>query len=109
MTYALLELGQISRAESISLGDDGDQVDARAEALHDLDIKGLERVAGGADEIQARVHTEINLVISAWLLLLQHVGLMLIVEELDDGHPRIFVVDIITEARGIDDGEADCI
>ena len=83
----MLELGQVSRAEGIGLGDDRDQVNARAEPLHDLDVEGLEGVAGRADEVQAGMDTEIDLVLAAGLLLLEHVRLVLIVEELDDGHP----------------------
>lgn len=52
--------------------------------------------------------TEVDLVLTAWLLLLKHVGLVLVVEELDDGHPRVAVVDIVTEARGVDDSQTDC-
>lgn len=66
-------------------------------------------MAGGADEVQAGVHTEVDLVLAARLLLLEHVGFMLIVEELDDGHPRIAVVDVIAKARGVDHGEADWV
>jgi hypothetical protein len=102
-----LELGQICRAEGVGLGNDWDEVDARAQALHDLDIEGLERVAGGADEVQAGVHAEVDLVLATRLLLLEHIRLMLVVEELDDGHPRVTVVDIVAEARGVDDGQAD--
>jgi hypothetical protein len=47
--------------------------------------------------------TEIDLLSPARLLLLEHVRLMLVVEELDDGLPRITVVDIVAEARGVDD------
>ena len=61
-------------------------------------------MAGGADKVQAGVHAEIDLVLAAGLLLLEHVGLMLVVEELDDGHPRVAVVDVVAEARGVDDG-----
>jgi hypothetical protein len=32
---------------------------------------------------------------------------MLVIQELDDGHPRIAVVDIVAEARSIDDRETD--
>lgn len=52
--------------------------------------------------------TEVNLVDSARLLFLQHVGLVLIVQEFDDGHPRISVIDIIAKARGINHGQTDC-
>jgi hypothetical protein len=101
-----LELGQIGRAQGISLGNDWDEVDARAQALHDFDIKRLERVAGGTDKVEAGVHAEVDLVLAARLLLLEHVGLMLVVEELDDGHPRVAVVDIVAEAGGVDDSKA---
>jgi hypothetical protein len=63
-------------------------------------------VAGRADEVEAGVHAQVNLVLAARLLLLEHVGLMLVVEELDDGHPRVAVVDIVTEARGVDNSQA---
>lgn len=104
-TYSLLELGQISRAESVGLGNNGNQVDARAESLHDLNVERLEGVAGRTDEVQASVDTEINLVLAAGLLLLKHVGFVLIVEELDDGHPRVAVVDIVAEAGGVDNSQ----
>lgn len=65
-------------------------------------------MASRTDEVQASVDTEIDLVISSRLLLLQHVGLVLVVEELDDGHPGIFVVDIVTESRGVDNGQTNC-
>ena len=106
-TYSLLELGQVGRAEGIGLGDDGDQVDARAKALHDLNVEGLEGVAGRANEVQAGMDTEIDLVLATGLLLLKHVRLVLVVEELDDGHPRVAVVDIVAEARGVDNGQSD--
>lgn len=56
VAYALLEFGEVSWAEGICLGDDGDQVHARAETLHHLDIKRLEGMAGRTNEVQASVH-----------------------------------------------------
>lgn len=50
--------------------------------------------------------TEINLVLAAGLLLLKHVRLVLVVEELDNGLPRIAVVDIVTEAGGVNDSQS---
>ena len=64
-------------------------------------------MAGGADEVQAGVNTEIDLIRAARLLLLQHVRLMLVVKELDDGLPRVAVVDVVTETRGVDNSKAD--
>lgn len=64
-------------------------------------------MAGGADKVQAGVNTEIDLIRAARLLLLQHVRLVLVVEELDDGLPRVAVVDVVTETRGVDNSKAD--
>ena len=64
-------------------------------------------MTGRADEVQAGMDSKVNLVLSARLLLLQHVGLMLIIQKLDDRHPRIAVVDVVAEARGIDNGQSD--
>lgn len=85
--YPLLELGKIGRCEGVGLRDHRDQVDTSAELLHDLDIERLEAVASGANEVQACVHTEINLLSTARLLLLEHVALMLVVKELNDWLP----------------------
>jgi hypothetical protein len=86
-TYPLLELGKIGGCEGVGLCDHGDQVDTGAELLHDLDVEGLQAVASGTNEVQACVHTEINLLSTARLLLLKHVALMLVVEELNDWLP----------------------
>jgi hypothetical protein len=51
--------------------------------------------------------TEIDLVVAARLLFLEHIGLMLVVQELDDGLPRVAVVNIVAESRSINDGQAD--
>lgn len=104
----MLELCQVRRAQGISLGNDGDQVDTRAKSLHDLDVKRLQGVAGRADEVQAGMNTKVDLVLSTRLLLLEHVRFMLIVQELDDGHPRVAVVDVVAKSGGINDGQADC-
>lgn len=107
MTYPMLELAQISRAEGISLGNYGNQVDTGAEPLHNLDVKRLQGVTGWSNEVEASVHAKIDLLRATRLLLLQHVGLMLVIKELDNRLPRVTVVDIVTEARGIDNSEAD--
>lgn len=44
-------------------------------------------MASGADEVQAGVYTEVDLLLTLRLLLLQHVGLVLVVEEFDNGLP----------------------
>ena len=106
-TYPCLELVQVCGAQGIGLGDDGDEVDACAQLLHDFDVKGLQGVAGGADEVQASVYAKVDLLLALGLLLLEHVRLVLVIEELDDGLPRVAVVDVVAEARGVDDCQAD--
>lgn len=66
-------------------------------------------MAGRANEVQAGVHTEINLLRSARLLLLKHVALVLVVQELDDRLPRVAVVHVVTETRSVNDGKTDCL
>jgi hypothetical protein len=62
-------------------------------------------MASGSDKVQAGVNTEVNLIGTAWLLLLEHVGLVLVVQELNNGHPRVAVVDIVTKAWGINNSQ----
>lgn len=107
-TNPLLEKGKVVGGKGVGLGDNRDQVDAGRESLHDLDVEGLKGVTGGSDEVQASVDTEIDLVGTAGLLLLKHVGLVLVVDELDNGHPRVPVVDVVTESGGVNNGQTNC-
>lgn len=90
------------------------------------------RVAGWPNEVEARVHAHVDLVASLGLLLLAHEGLVLVIlqgskengvssgppvlrprgrdrahDEVNDGHPRVAVVDVVSEAGGVDHGELD--
>ena len=60
-------------------------------------------MASRTDEVQASMNAKVNLLLPLWLLLLAHVRLVLVVNEVDDGSPRVTVVDVVTEARGVDD------
>lgn len=97
---------EVDWAQSIGFGNNWDQVDPGTKPLHNLDIEGLQSVAGGADEVQASVDAEIDLVGTARLLFLQHVRFVLVVQELDDWLPGVTVVDIVAKAGGIDDSQA---
>lgn len=59
------------------------------------------------DEVQASVHPKVALRLSLRLLLLPHIRLMLVVDELNDRSPRLAVVDVVSESWCIDDGELD--
>ena len=45
------------------------------------------RMACGTNEVQTRVNTEVNLVVPLGLLLLAHIRLMLVVNEVDNWSP----------------------
>lgn len=100
--HLLLERSEIFGGEGVGLGDDGDEVDAGSETLHDLNVERLEavervrrverqlansrkseeagsRVSGRPDEIQASVYTHVELLSALRLLLLAHERLVLIV------------------------------
>ena len=62
-------------------------------------------MARRADEVQARMDTEVDLVLALRLLLLAHVRLVLVVDEVDDGRPRVAVVDVVAEAGRVDHGQ----
>jgi hypothetical protein len=66
-------------------------------------------VSSWSDEVQACMYPEINLIHTARLLLLQHIRLMLVVQEFDNWHPRIAVVDIVSEARRVNYGQTDYV
>ena len=59
----------------------------------------------GTDEVQASMDTQIRFFAPLRLLFLTHIGLMLVVNELHDRKPRVSVVDVVAETRGVDDGE----
>lgn len=104
----MLKTSEIGRAQGVCLGNHRYQVDSRAETFHDFDIERLQSMSGGSDEIEAGMDTQVDLIDPSRLLLLEHVGFMLVIEEFDDWHPRIAVVNIIAESRCIDNCQADC-
>ena len=53
------------------------------------------------------MHAHVHFIVPVGLLLLSHVALMLIVNEVDYGSPRVTVVDIVSESGSIDNGQFD--
>jgi len=64
-------------------------------------------VSGRTNEVETSMDTEVDLLVSLGLLLLTHVCLVLVVNEFYNGQPRVAVVDVVTESRGVDDCEFD--
>lgn len=53
------------------------------------------------------MHTKVGLLLVLGLLLLTHIRLVLVVDELDYRGPGIAVVDVVAKAGGVDYGELD--
>jgi len=65
------------------------------------------RMPSGPDEVETSMNPEVNLLIALGLLLLAHICLVLVINEIDDWRPGIPVVDIVTKPGGVDDGKFD--
>ena len=59
------------------------------------------------DEVKACMNPQIALLLPVRLLFLSHIRLMLIIHEVDNRHPRITVVHVVTESRSVDDSKLD--
>jgi len=64
-------------------------------------------MSSGPDKVQAGVHTQVGLLLSLGLLLLTHVGLVLVIDKLNDGLPGVPVVDIVSKPRRVNDRQPD--
>jgi hypothetical protein len=104
---ALLENEEVVLGEGVGFSNNRDEIDTRAETLHDLDVERLQSVSGGPNEVQATMDPEVGLLPTLGLLFLSHIGLVLVIDEIDDWGPRVTVVDIVAESWGVNDAELD--
>lgn len=74
--------------------------------LHDLHVQGLQRVARGLDEEDHSVDAVIHNVHAVHLLLLVQVGVEPLLNILNNGLPRLVVVDKVTKTRSVNDGQS---
>lgn len=100
-TYTLLEKGDFLVGQCIGLGNDGDQVDLGVQAAHHLDVQGLQGVAGRLDEVNTGVDAVVDNVAAVDLVLGLQVGVVALLDVLDNWAPGVIVVDKVTEAGGI--------
>lgn len=73
----------------VTLSNDGDEVDLLVKSLHEFNIEGLERVAGGGDKVQAGVNTGIGDLAAVDPVLLLQVGIEAALNSLQDGLPAM--------------------
>ena len=59
------------------------------------------------NEVQASMDTKVALISTHRLLLLPHVDFVLVVNKVDDGRPRLAVIDIVAETGCVNHGELD--
>ena len=125
---ALLEATELTGGKRVGLADDRDDINAGGKAAHKLDVHLPQRVAGGRDEVQERVHpvvAETRVTLDTGLLGENIVVLALEVTNdlLEAGaeganearnakegrrlNIRELVVDVVTKARGINNGQGD--
>lgn len=105
-THPGLEGSDLLIGEGIGLGDNRDQVDLGVQALHDLDVQGLQRVAGGLDEEHAGMDPVVHDVHAVHFVLGIKVSIETLLNIINNGPPRLVVVNKVTKARGVNDGQA---
>jgi hypothetical protein len=106
VTDPLLVIVEVVVCHSVGLGNDGDQVDLGVELLHDLNVEGLQRVAGRLDEVDNCVNAVVYDIHAVHLILRLKVGIEPLLNVLDDGIPRLVVVDEIAKAGSVDDRQS---
>lgn len=103
----MLEQGNLLVRKGVSLGNHWNQVDLGVQAAHDLNVERLQGVAGGLDEVDARVDTVVNDVGTVDLVFGLQVGIVSLLNVLDNGAPRVIVVHEVTKPRRVDHGQAE--
>ena len=105
--YASLEAGDLFIGKGVRLGDDGNQVDLVVKAAHNLDVERLQRVPSGLDEEDAGMDTVVHDVHAVDLILRIKVGIVTLLNVVDNGPPRLVVVHEVAEAGCVDDGQTE--
>lgn len=103
----MLEQGNLLVRKGVSLGNHWNQVDLGVQAAHDLNVERLQGVAGGLDEVDARVDTVVNDVGSVDLVFGLQVGIVSLLNVLDNGAPRVIIVHKVTKPGRVDHGQAE--
>lgn len=75
-------------------------------SAHDLDVKRLQGMASGLDEVHAGVNPVVYDVHAVDLVLGIKVGIKALLDVIHNWSPRLVVVDEVTKARGINNSQA---
>lgn len=106
-SYSLLEVRDLVIGQGVSLGNDGDQVNLAVQLLHDFNVKRLEGMSSGLDEVNAGVDAVIHDVHPVDLVLGVEIGIESLFNILDDRVPGLVVIDEVTKTRGVNNGQTE--
>lgn len=104
-THSLLECHDLIIGKGVGLRNDRNQVDLCVKTAHDLDIQWLQRVTCWLDEVYAGVDAVVNNVHTVDLVLSIQIRIEARLDVLDNRSPRSVIVDKVTKARRVDDGQ----
>lgn len=105
-TDALLESKNLLVRECVCLCNHRNQVDLGVQSAHDLDVQRLQGVTCGLDKVDASVDAVVNNVHAVDLVLGVQICVKTLLNVLDNGAPRLGVVDKVSKARGVDDRQS---
>lgn len=104
LLYSVLESLSLFQSETISFGNDGDNVYSLAELLEDDNVNGLEGVARRLNEEQAAVDSGVlDVAVALGGEFFAQVCRVLVLDVLDNWIPAAVVVNKVAVARGVDD------
>jgi hypothetical protein len=103
---SLLEGIDLLVGQGIRLCDNGDQVDLGVKALHNLNVKGLERMAGRLDEENTCVDAVVDDVHPVDFVLSIEISIETLLNVVDDGPPRLIIVHEVAETRRVNNGQS---
>ena len=63
-------------------------------------------MTSGSDKIDASMNTQVVNGATLLAALLLHEGMVLVVQKVNNGNPAVLIIHVITESRGVDNGEA---
>ena len=101
---AVLEQLSLLQGETISLGNDRNDIDSLAQLLQHDDIDWLQSVSSRRNKVQAAVDASVlNVPLTLGSELFSQVGAVLVLDVLDDGIPAAVVVDKVAVAWSVND------
>ena len=101
-TYPLLVVVDFIVGNSVGLGNYRNEVDLGVKLLHHLNVDGLQGVAGGLDEVDNGMDTVVDDVHAVDLVLSIQVCVEPLLNVLDNGIPRLIVVDEVAKTGCVD-------